>query len=211
MVDRPEGVCNKESMAALPIPIDEQKRKVWTREESRSLRRIGFFAGERYELIGGELIDKTGQNPPHASSVMAVVRVFADLFGLQHLRVQLPIEVAVEDRRINEPEPDIVVTAGKADQYEVRHPHGKELLLLVEVSDTSVRLDRLTKASLYARAGVPEYWVLDVQRRECVVHRDPRNGEYRELRVYTDADGITLDCGEVEVRRLLPKQRADES
>jgi len=195
-------------MAAVPITFDvseEPKRKVWTRQEVRSLEQMEFFAGQRYELIGGELIDKMGQNPPHASSVMLALRAFARVYGLDRVRAQLPIEVSQEDRRLNEPEPDIAVTGATAEEFESRHPLGTELILLVEISDSSLRMDRLTKASLYARAGVPEYWVLDLRRRTCAVHRDPVNGVYRDVREFSESDRVILQCGEIDVRELLPK------
>jgi Uma2 family endonuclease len=195
-------------MAAVPITFDvseEPKRKVWTRREVHALQEIGFFGEHRYELVGGELIDKMGQNPPHSLVVGLVSDALGTLFGATRIRVQSPIEVFVDDRMLNEPEPDIAVTRESRRDYENRHPHGADLILVVEISDTSIRMDRLTKAVLYARAGVPQYWVLDLSRRACIAHRDPVNAAYREVREFTETERITLPCGEIEVRDLLPR------
>jgi len=195
-------------MAAVPITFDvyeEPKRKVWTRQEVRSLEEMEFFAGQRYELIGGELIDRMGQNPPHASAVGLVSDALSALFGMNHVRVQLPIEVAQEDRRINEPEPDAAVTRKPRKDYVREHPQGSDLVLVVEVADSSLRIDRIAKAGLYARAGVPEYWVLDLRREVVIAHRDPVNGVYPDVREFSESDRITLERGEIEVRELLPK------
>ncbi len=130
----------------------------------------GIFAGQRFELIDGELIDKIGQKPAHASTTLRCLELLAAIFGLARVRVQMPNEAGLADRESSVPEPDIAVLAKAKPDFSQRHPGGKELTLLIEVSDTTLRHDSSRKRDLYARAGVPEYWVLDIKGRRLLVH-----------------------------------------
>ncbi len=102
------------------------------------------------------------------------MRWLSAVFGIERVRVQLPILVSGPDQDWSEPEPDVAVTAvDSADEFEDRHPKGRELALVVEVADTTAKYDGTKKRDLYARAEVPEYWVLDISRGVLVVHRNP--------------------------------------
>lgn len=150
-----------------------------TREEVNRLEESGVLTG-RYELLEGELIDKGRQTPPHAWALHRMYAWLFKVFGGQRVRNQAPIEVAEDDRRRNEPQPDIAVLTEVRTEYSRRHPRGDELVLIVEVADSSSRFDLTVKADLYARAGVPEYWVLDLQRRVLVIHRGTERTELAE-------------------------------
>jgi Uma2 family endonuclease len=148
-----------------------------------------------------------GQNPPHAWTVASVHVWLAKAFGVALIRGQLPIEVAHEDRDHSEPEPDLVVVAERKLDYAARHPRGDELLLLIEVADTSVNFDRRVKSALYARASVPEYWVLDVSARALYVHRHPAGGNYRQVTRLAEDETVAPDSrpdAVVKVSELLP-------
>lgn len=156
-------------MAALlngvPGELEPPWRKRFTRREFDGFLNSGTFEGQRFELIDGDLIDKMGQNPPHAWAVRTLLRCLIRLFGVDRVQCQAPIEVAADDRELNYPEPDLGVFKPAHHECATRHPSGSEMTLLVEVADSSARLDRTLKAGLYARAGVPEYWVVDLNRR----------------------------------------------
>ncbi|MBI4905892.1 MAG: Uma2 family endonuclease [Acidobacteria bacterium] len=169
---------------------NEPGRKLCTREETRSLEDLGLFEGKRYELIEGELINKIGQKPPHAYAMQVAVELLAEIFGAGRVRCQMPVEVADEDRLHNEPEPDISVTREKPGAYRGSHPGGNDLLLLVEVADTSMRRDLKVKPGLYARAGVREYWVVSIKRASVIVHRSPESGKYTDVREYVAGDSV---------------------
>jgi len=178
----------------------------WTRGQCEAIRAAGVLTG-RYELIDGEIISKMGQKPPHSAALTLLQEWLVTVFGGRHVRVQLPIEVAAADPIYNEPEPDAAVTKGPASAYAERHPGPEDLLLVVEVSDTSLRFDRTTKATLYARAGIREYWVLDVVGRQLFVHRQPGGDGYAEVSAYrAEERAATLACPEaaVLVAELLP-------
>ena len=176
--------------AAVPLSDLEPRRKRFTREEVDRMLEMGLFAGQRFELLDGELIDKMGQNPPHFGMIVYIAEWLRSIFGFLRLRVQGPIEVGDKDRDYSEPEPDIAVTALPSDDILVRHPRGDELILVVEVSDSSFRGDVNFKRGLYARAGVPEYWVADRRRRRILVHRKPVDGVYTEI--WTAGEGDTV-------------------
>ena len=139
-------------------------RKRFTREEVDRLTDLGFFDECRYELIDGDLIDKMGQNPPHAFVIRQTAAWLRRIFPDDCVQMQLPIEASPADRRRSLPEPDLAVLAQNRLEFAKRHPRGDELLLVIEVADTSVAFDLSRKAVLYGAAGVPEYWVLDLTR-----------------------------------------------
>ena len=161
-------------------------RKRFTRSEVEHMLDAGLFAGQRFELIDGDLIDKMGQIPPHASGIRLVLACLAKIFGIEAILVQAPIEVADADRERSWPEPDLAVLAEVKTDYRHRHPRGDELLLVVEVADATVPHDATTKRDLYARAGVPEYWVLDVSARRLIVHRGPAQGRFQHIETLSE-------------------------
>lgn len=192
-----------------PVVVREEapRRIRFTRREVDRLLDLGAFQGQRFELIDGDLIDKMGQNPPHACAVAILMDWLIRVFGFGRLRCQLPIEVSQLDRDLNYPEPDLVVLAGASRDYALRHPNGNEVVLLVEVSDSTARFDQTVKADLYARAGVPEYWVLDVNRRLLSVYRRPIDGHYSRVTKTSAAESVSPEAiadMSVLVSDLLP-------
>jgi Uma2 family endonuclease len=168
-----------------PVPVAQgPRRKLWTRAECEELDAAGVFEHQHLELVEGELIDKMGKNGPHTASLAAIAvwlrRIFGDLFVL----TEAPIDVAPEDNPTSEPEPDVIVL--KRDFWAFtagNNPRSEDLHLVVEVSDTTLSWDLSTKAALYARAGISEYWVLDVVARRLIVHRHPAEGIYKNILV----------------------------
>ena len=140
----------------------------------------GVFVGTRYELIEGELIDKMGKKYPHVFGTFAVARALRVIFGEDFILTEAPINVAAADNSRNEPEPDITVLRRPLPALG-GNPGPTDILLLVEVADSSLGQDLSTKAKLYARAGIPEYWVLDLENRRLYVHRDPAADAYQTL------------------------------
>jgi Uma2 family endonuclease len=198
-------------MPAAPMPIPEiaeaaPARKRFTREEVDRLDATGVFDGERYELIDGDLIDKMGQNPPHAFVICLLLKCLAGLFEGDLIGVQHPMEAAPGDRERSLPEPDVAVLRERNIEHQSRHPRGDEMLLVIEVSDTTAAFDRSRKARLYARAGVPEYWVLDLNGRMLVVHREPDGTQYRQtfLRAPEETVPVPGRSETIRVADILP-------
>jgi len=186
-------------LQAIPEPV---ARKRFTRDELRRMEESGILEG-RYELIEGDLIEKTGQNPKHASALRLICAWLAACFGMERLSIQLPIEVAPGDQQRSEPEPDIAVLNALLPGYSHRHPRGDELTLAVEIADSSSRFDLATKAALYALAAVPEYWVLDVTRRMLLVHRHPENGVHRRVEHLAEQETIAINGKTLLVSAVL--------
>jgi len=182
--------------------ITQPPRKRFTRSEVEQMADAGLFAGQRFELIDGDLIDKMGQNPPHAAAIRLCTRQLNRIFGDDLVQAQLPIEAGAVDRERSLPEPDIAVLAVDKPDFRRRHPNGDELRLVVEVSDTTVRYDSTLKRDLYARAGVPEYWVLDLNNRRVIVHRqlDVNESEYANIQGYAETETVS----DIPVSSILP-------
>lgn len=104
---------------------------------------------------------------------------------------EAPIDVAPQDNPTNEPEPDLVVLVKPSREYQNANPQPGDLRLVVEISDTTVGFDLTAKAELYARAGIIEYWVVDIAARRLIVHRDPREGLYRSIAAYSEQESVS--------------------
>lgn len=134
---------------------------------------------DRVELIEGALIDMAPIGSPHAGMVTRLTNLFAQLLaGRAVLSPQNPVRLGEH----SEPQPDLTVLRAREDFYADAHPEPADVLLLIEVADTSVRFDRETKVPLYARHGIPEVWLIDLNARRVEVHRGPMGGAYRERR-----------------------------
>lgn len=183
--------------------VPDTPRKRFTRQEVEHLLDTGFFQGQRFELIDGELFDKMGQKPAHAAAVRGATRLLAKIFGVDLVQVQLPIEAGAADRDRSVPEPDVAVLTELKPEFSKRHPRGDELSLVVEVADSSAAFDLSRKAELYANAGVREYWVVDLKRRIVVTLRDPRGGIYHLAQSYEASELVPLAGESVAIGEIL--------
>lgn len=157
-------------------------------------------ANDRVELIGGEIFDMTPIGSAHAGKTNRLNRIFARAAadGLVLVSVQSPLRLDA----YNEPEPDVMLLRPRADDYQGRHPDAGDVLLLVELSESSLNYDRGTKLPLYARHGVPEVWIVDLRGAAVEVYRLPAQDGYHVKERLTDGPlapvlvpGITVDVG----------------
>src|SRR5690348_15524163 len=149
-------------------PLTLPARRCWTREEYERAASLGLFGPEeRLELIEGEIVTKmTPQNSRHMSGIRLAEEALRLAFPSGYdVRVQGPLALGGR----NEPEPDIAVVVGSMRDYFGAHP--TTAVLVVEVSDTSLAYDRTTKTGIYARAGIAEYWIINLVDRVLEVHR----------------------------------------
>lgn len=189
-----------------PPPETAPNRIRWTRQQCEAIQDAGILTG-RYELIDGEILSKMGQKPPHRVALVLLHTWLAAVFGSLFVQIQSTIDLSTVSPDYDEPEPDAAVTAQPVTAYTERHPAPADLLLVVEVSDTTLRFDRTTKAALYARAGIREYWVVDIFGRQVFVHRQPTSDGYGEVTAYgAEESAATLARPEspVRVSDLLP-------
>ena len=151
-------------MATYPI-----RSRHWTRQEYDELIKSGFFVeDEPIELLGGQLIVAEPKGSPHSTAVALTMEALRAAFGPGWLvRVQDPVALDAE----SEPEPDIAVVPGRARDYVAEHP--ARPALLVEVAESSLAFDRGHKGSLYARAGVADYWIVNLVDEVLEVYRGP--------------------------------------
>ena len=167
--------------------VEVQEKYRFTVEEYYRMGEIGIFPPDaRLELVDGLVRRMPPIDPPHASIVDRLSMLLAGrLAGVAHLRVQGPIHL--DD--YNEPQPDLTVMRFR-DDYSRRHPTPADVLLAIEVADTSLRYDRDEKIPRYGRYGIPEAWLVDVQAGTITVFTEPHAGGYGEQRVLSRGEEI---------------------
>lgn len=143
-------------------------RRRWKRVEYDRLVALGVFEREPIELVGGELLVAEPQSAYHASAIRTVDHVLRAVLPEGWL-VSAQLPVSLDDE--SEPEPDVFVVPGRLSDY--RHAHPTRPVLAIEVAESSLAFDRRAKGSLYARAGIPDYWIVNLVDRVLEVYRDP--------------------------------------
>jgi len=182
----------------------------WKRVEYERLIELGVFRpGERLELLDGLLVVREPQGSRHATAIRRVVAALRKALGNDwQIDSQLPI--ALDDD--SEPEPDVAVVPGDPTSYRDAHP--TTAVLVVEIADSSYRTDRETKTGLYARAGIADYWILDVVHGALEVYREPevapgtvhgwRYGRIETLRPPATVTPLIAPGRAIPVADLLP-------
>ena len=146
--------------------------KLWTTEECDQLEREGKLT-ERYELIYGVIYLKMPVNPPHRIALILLHQWLVSLFGFLFVQTENSLSIPGEDGRILRPLPDAAVTLEPTTAYTAANPGPADIRLIAEVADSTLDYDLNTKAGIYARVGIPEYLVLDVNGRQIHRHRVP--------------------------------------
>lgn len=183
------------------------KVRRWTRDEYYKMAELGFFDGKRVELIEGEIIEMSPMNKPHATAVRVILETLRKVFTQGYVvDSQLPMSFSKQ----SEPEPDVAVLKGNVRDFMNSHP--KTAQLLVEVSDSTLRLDRTKKAALYAQHKIQDYWILNLKDRCLEVYRQPKKDKklgyiYTESRIFTETDKVSplaAPEAKIKVADLLP-------
>lgn len=205
------GVSTLARDAAGPHAGRAPEIRRWSREEFERAGEVGLFGPtERLELIDGEVVRKMSpQGSAHANSIARLEAGLRPRVGPGRLiRIQLPLALGDD----SEPEPDIAIVDGTLDDYDRAHPVSARLV--VEAADTSLQFDRTVKASLYARAEIPEYWivnlfdrVLERFREPAAMAEQPFGHHYRSITRHTEDDAVAplLGCEALVVRDFLPR------
>ena len=184
------------------------KLRRFTRLEYERLIAHEFFRpDDRIELVRGHLLVKEPEYPPHAASVSLVVDALRAAFG-PGWYVRQSSALALD--RWSEPEPDVVVVPGAPRDYATAHP--RRPALAVEVSLSRLGFDRHTKAAMYARAGVADYWIVNLQDRRLEIHREPariarRRWRYRAISTHAADEFVSplaAPPARIAVADLLP-------
>ena len=158
--------------------LNVQPRHRWTVAEYHRMGEVGFLNEDsRVELIDGEIVEMAPLGSFHGGGVKYFNNKLASLLhGKAIVSVQDPIILGGH----TEPQPDIALLRWRDDFYRTTNPHVEDVLLIIEVSDSTLRYDRDVKIPLYAHHGIPEVWLLDIPQRHIEIYRDPANGQYRQ-------------------------------
>lgn len=181
-----------------PFALPSEPVKRFTVEEYHTLIRAGILAeGDPYELVEGWLLTKVTKNPPHDAKVNYLAQFFTrHLPHGQHCRVQPA--VTLPD---GEPEPDLAIVRGNPLDFGDKHPGPDAIALVIEVAEASYKRDSTLKLSSYARAGVREYWIVNLNAQQLEVYRQPDSASqtptYLQRLVYSSGESVAvkLDSG----------------
>lgn len=194
-------------MSTNDVPLSRVRR--WTRAEVYRLLELGLLNNDReehLELLDGLLVNKVRPMTPRHATGMRLARQVLDAALPPEVSVWAVCPLALDD--FNEPEPDVLVVRGGIEDYTAEHPRPADARLLVEVADDTLDFDRGVKAQLYARAGITDYWIINLVDRQVELHRDPTpDGFYQDVQTYGPEDTVgplALADAEISVAALLP-------
>jgi Uma2 family endonuclease len=183
-------VLEAPSNAGLKLP-GPARRFVFTADAFHEMARTGLLGEDhsRLELLNGDIIEPAPIGLRHAAAVNRLTRVFSrNLPDLCLVRVQNPIRIS----HVSEPLPDISIVRGSELDFLKSPPGPEDTLLIVEVADTTLAHDIGDKARVYARAGILEYWVIDLESSRLRIFRDPDGEEFRQIRIVEAGDTVSL-------------------
>jgi Uma2 family endonuclease len=184
------------------VSIQVEKRYFKVGEYHRMGESGVFSEDDRIELVEGEIVEMTPIGRRHASCVDRLTELLSGQPGVI-VRVQNPVQLDV----FTEVQPDVALLKRREDFYSRSHPTPEDVLLTVEVADTSASYDREVKLPLYARSAIPEIWLVDLNTGIVEVYTRPENGEYRESRRASRDDSLTAsaipDFSIIEVGDIL--------
>ena len=150
----------------------------WTIKEYHRMIETGLLAGRQVELLDGNIIDMAPELPIHRAIYRRRVRYLESMLGD---RVVIFSSAPIVLGNNSEPQPDICIAVPPESNYDERHPEPADIYWLIEVSNSTLSYDLEEKASLYARNGIEEYWVIDIPNSQLWVHRQPVQGQYQSV------------------------------
>jgi Uma2 family endonuclease len=161
------------------LPSAEDGRVRFSREAYHRMFEIGVLSREqRFELLDGEIVMMSPLGPSNSALIGRLMNFFVKpLRYAATCRIQMPIVVSDH----SEPEPDVALVQHREDDYFHRHPGPSDIMLIIEVAQSSLRLDLRIKLRLYASSGIVEYWVVDVENQIVIVHRQPNASGYQDV------------------------------
>ena len=185
LLDR-DAVASTAAIVETPEPLTPHRYRLTVAEYHRLGENGIFDEDSRVELIEGDLIAMPPIGCQHAGHLDHIARPFFRQVTQGIVRVQSPIQLGDH----SEPQPDLAVLRYREDFYTRSHPGPEDVLLLIEVSDSTLRYDRDIKVPLYARAGIPEVWLLDVTGQRLEIYRRPSPEGYREIHYPAPTESI---------------------
>ena len=191
------------------VPAPSTLKRFTVEQYHTLIQAGGFHPEERAELLEGWIVLKVTHNPLHDATVDQVQEAIRNRLS-KDWRIRIQSAVTTTD---SEPEPDVVVARGPASRYSKNHPGPADIALVVEVADSSLNRDRVEKGPIYARAGIPEYWIVSLPESVVEVYSHPvgtgLEARYPDPRRFTLNDSIPLTIGgqalsPIPVKEILP-------
>ena len=187
---------------AVPIMSSNTFRKMFDRDAYFRMAEVGILSpSDRVELVGGEVLVMSPIGRRHGASVAATNRALVRGLGD---RAIVWIQTTVILDRFAVPEPDIAVLKPRDDFYASEHPGPKDILLIVEIAESSLEYDTTVKRGLYAIVGIPEYWVVDLRNNRLLVYSQPESDAYREAHELHKGDSVRILDFELPAATFLP-------
>ena len=196
----------------LPQLPRERYRRFSIDEYHRLIQLGVLHEDDRCELFHGVITSQIPPNPPHAKTLRQLLRRLPPLLPEPDYIVSVQDPIAILSLPGTEPQPDMTVCIGPERIYERRFPSGKDILLIIEISDTSLFDDRTSKYTLYAAAKIPQYWIVNLPERQVEVYSRPRGGKTPKFLSRTDYPAGTnlpvilgrKTLGTIAVSEILP-------
>jgi len=190
---------------ATPPPPVSLPESVWrfSVDEYHKMIEAGVLKeDDPVELLEGILVTKMAKNPPHSLVTQLTRDALARLVLLGwFINAQEPITLAD-----SEPEPDIAVVRGERREYAGHHPSAQDTTLVIEVADTSLSRDRGLKKRMYAAAGIPTYWIINLVEQQIEVYTDPSGADYFQRQDYGLSAEVPVIIGGQEVGHLIVRE-----
>ncbi len=173
----------------MPVAVS---RRLFTVDQYHKMARSGILSeDDRVELLAGEIVDMSPIGSRHAACVKCLNQIFNEsLQGQAVVSVQDPIRLGPR----SEPQPDLALLKPRADFYANAHPGPQDVLLIIEVVETSAEVDRKLKLPLYAKAGIPEVWIFELSAKKVEVYRNPSARKYLVSETYTKKQTLSLQA-----------------
>lgn len=171
----------------MPVQLTEG---LLTVAEYHRLAAAGILSREdRVELLNGKVVPMSPIGSAHAACVEKISELLRLVLGEKAMvRAQNPVTLG----GYSEPEPDLAVVARKENFFADRHPQAREIFLIIEVADSSIEKDRHEKLAVYAAAGIPEYWIVNLERKELEIYREPDGDQYLFMTLHTPEDEVSI-------------------
>lgn len=176
----------------------------WTLKQYHHMIKAGILTeDQRVELLFGKIVEMSPIGRFHAACVKQINRYFHKKLGdAVTIGIQDPVTLLEE----SESGPDISILKYRSDNYVSQHPQGPDIILLIEVSDQTLQKDRTVKKTIYAMAGVADYWIVNLIDRQIEQYLQPKNdGSYAQVNIFSESESFDSEhCGHVFVKDLLP-------
>lgn len=190
------------TMSTVTLPVERPELKLWrwTVEKYDRATEMGFFDRQRVQLLDGRVVRMPPQMEPQAAAICLGTAVLTKAFAGYYVRNQMPLHMG----KLSKPEPDLAVVA-KDPNYYVQHGAPRSALLVIEVSEKTLRLDQNQKAAIYAEHGIDDYWIVNLVQRQLEVYRRAVSKRVGRKTVYSYADLTPYALDSVVTPLALPK------